>query len=111
MSNLIDNAIKYTQAGGAVMVRARGINGEVEIRVEDNGPGIPAADLPRIFERFYRADKARSREHGGTGLGLSIVKHIVLAHGGTVKAESEVGKGTAIILSLPMLGGTTPART
>jgi two-component system phosphate regulon sensor histidine kinase PhoR len=114
LSNLIDNAIKYTEPGGLVKVRALPQDGGVEIRVEDTGIGIPPADLPRIFERFYRADKARSRERGGTGLGLSIVKHIVLAHGGTVRAESEQGHGTSIIIRLPVdapanLAATLPA--
>jgi two-component system phosphate regulon sensor histidine kinase PhoR len=111
LSNLIDNAIKYTEPGGQVKVRASSVNGAVEIRVEDTGIGIPAADLPRIFERFYRADKARSRERGGTGLGLSIVKHIVLAHGGTVSAESQQGHGTSIIIRLPVDGQATSAAT
>ncbi len=109
LGNLIDNAIKYTNSGGRVTVRATAVNNGVEIRVEDTGLGIPTDDLPRIFERFYRADKGRSREHGGTGLGLSIVKHIVLAHGGTVRAESEQGKGTSIILMLPKTPPTTAA--
>ena len=111
IGNLIDNAIKYTNSGGRVTVRAAAADSGVEIRVEDTGLGIPTADLPRIFERFYRADKGRSREHGGTGLGLSIVKHIVLAHGGTVRAESEHGKGTRIILTLPKIPPPTPAAT
>ncbi len=110
LGNLIDNAIKYTNSGGRVTVRATALDRGVEIRVEDTGLGIPTADLPRIFERFYRADKGRSREHGGTGLGLSIVKHIVLAHGGTVRAESEQGKGTSIVLMLPKIP-PTPAAT
>jgi two-component system phosphate regulon sensor histidine kinase PhoR len=93
--------VKYSQPGGTVFLRAE-LNGErVRISVADEGIGIPEADLPRIFERFYRADKARSRELGGTGLGLSIVKHIVLLHGGTVEAESEPGKGTTISVLLP----------
>ena len=113
LGNLIDNAIKYTNSSGRVIVRAAAAESGVEICVEDTGLGIPAADLPRIFERFYRADKGRSREHGGTGLGLSIVKHIVLAHGGTVRAESEHGRGTSIILRLrakpPKPAATPPA--
>ena len=111
LGNLIENAIKYTNSGGRVTVRAAAVDSGIEIRVEDTGLGIPAADLPRIFERFYRADKGRSREHGGTGLGLSIVKHIVLAHGGTVRAASEHGKGTSIILTLPKNPPTTLAAT
>ena len=109
LGNLIDNAIKYTNSGGSVTVRATAADSGVEIRVEDTGLGIPTDDLPRIFERFYRADKGRSREHGGTGLGLSIAKHIILAHGGTVRAESEQGKGTSIILMLPKTPPTTAA--
>ncbi len=101
VGNLIENSIKYTHNGGRVTVRAAATEDGVEIRVEDTGLGIPAPDVPRIFERFYRADKGRSREHGGTGLGLSIVKHIVLAHGGSVRAESEQGRGTTIIFRLP----------
>jgi len=99
--NLLENAIKYTDSGGRVTLRATAEPGFVKLRVEDTGIGIPPSDLPHIFERFYRADKARTREQGGTGLGLSIVKHIVHLHGGTVAAESKYGKGTTIILRLP----------
>jgi two-component system phosphate regulon sensor histidine kinase PhoR len=100
--NLLDNAVKYSPSGGQISLQAA-VNGDrVRISVADQGIGIPEADLPRIFERFYRADKARSRELGGTGLGLSIVKHIVQLHGGTVEAESEPGKGTTISVLLPV---------
>ena len=99
--NLLDNAVKYSRPGGTVFLRAELEGDRVRISVADEGVGIPGADLPRIFERFYRADKARSRELGGTGLGLSIVKHIVQRHGGTVEARSELGKGTTISVLLP----------
>jgi two-component system phosphate regulon sensor histidine kinase PhoR len=99
--NLIDNALKYTPAGTHIEVTARLRELEIEACVRDNGPGIPAEDLPHIFERFYRVDKGRSREKGGTGLGLSIVKHIVQLHGGRVWVESTQGQGTAFYLSLP----------
>ncbi len=101
--NLLDNAVKYSPPGANIIVEARplGAGGEVEVVVRDSGPGIPADDLPHIFERFYRVEKGRSRESGGTGLGLSIVKHIAQLHGGRVWAESEVGKGTAIFVRLP----------
>jgi two-component system phosphate regulon sensor histidine kinase PhoR len=100
-NNLVENALKYTLSGGRVMLRASSTGSAIELRVADTGAGIPPEDLPHIFERFYRAEKARSREHGGTGLGLSIVKHIVLAHNGTVEAESTVGEGTTIVLRFP----------
>jgi two-component system phosphate regulon sensor histidine kinase PhoR len=100
--NLLDNAVKYSQPGGTVSLHAELEDGRVRISVSDQGVGIPNADLPRIFERFYRADKGRSRELGGTGLGLSIVKHIVQLHGGTVEAQSELGKGTTISVLLPV---------
>ena len=99
--NLLDNAVKYTSSGGRVTVTARETGADVEVCVADNGPGIAPEHLPRIFERFYRADKARSRELGGTGLGLSIVKHIVQAHGGRVWAESTLGQGSAFHFTLP----------
>jgi signal transduction histidine kinase len=106
LGNLLENAVKYTEPSGRISVRARAAEDCMELRVEDSGIGILPADLPHIFERFYRADKARSREQGGTGLGLSIVKHIAQSHGGTVAAESTFGKGTAITLRLPLGGGS-----
>lgn len=103
LMNLLDNAIKYTQEGGQVWIEARRVAGDyVEICVCDNGPGIPSEHLPRVFERFYRVDKARSRAEGGTGLGLSIVRHIVQRHGGSVRAESRLGKGSRFIVTLPL---------
>ena len=101
LENLIDNALKYTPRGASIEITAKLDNAGVEVCVRDNGPGIPAEDLSRIFERFYRVDKGRSREKGGTGLGLSIVKHIIQLHGGRVWAESELGKGAAFFFSLP----------
>jgi two-component system phosphate regulon sensor histidine kinase PhoR len=101
LDNLVDNAIKYGREQGKVIISARPAQATVEVSVEDDGPGIPAESLERVFERFYRVDKARSREQGGTGLGLSIVKHIVLAHRGQVWAESEPGKGTTFHFTLP----------
>ncbi|MGH7343853.1 MAG: ATP-binding protein, partial [Candidatus Rokuibacteriota bacterium] len=95
--NLVDNAVKYTPEGGRVTVRVQEpAGGGVEVDVIDTGIGIPPADLPRITERFYRVDKARSRELGGTGLGLAIVKHLVFAHGGQLRIESEPGRGTTV---------------
>ena len=100
--NLIDNAIKYGRPGETVTVGARAIDGaQIEIFVQDDGPGIPAEALDRLFERFFRVDKARSREQGGTGLGLSIVKHIVQNHGGRVWASSQPGKGATFFFTLP----------
>jgi two-component system phosphate regulon sensor histidine kinase PhoR len=101
--NLVDNAIKYTPEGGRVTVHARQeADGQVEVDVIDTGIGIPPADLPRITERFYRVDKARSRELGGTGLGLAIVKHLVFAHGGQLRIESAPGRGTTVRVTLPI---------
>ena len=101
MINLIDNAIKYTPDGGKVTVIAYAKQKNLVIRVKDTGIGIPAQDLPRLFERFYRVDKARSKKMGGTGLGLAIVKHIVLSMNGTIKVNSEVGKGTEFVITIP----------
>jgi two-component system, OmpR family, phosphate regulon sensor histidine kinase PhoR len=100
--NLLDNAVKYSKPGGTVFLRAEPAGDSVRISVADQGIGIPENDLPRIFERFYRADKSRSNEHPGTGLGLSIVKHIAQLHGGSVEAESELAKGTTISVVLPV---------
>ena len=102
LSNLVDNAIKYGRAGGTVTISGRSVDdAKVELCVTDDGPGIPEEARERVFERFYRVDKARSREQGGTGLGLSIVKHIVQSHGGRVWVESEIGKGSRFYFSLP----------
>jgi two-component system phosphate regulon sensor histidine kinase PhoR len=100
--NLVENAIKYGRANGRVTVKGRTLNGHVELCVADNGPGIPAEARERIFERFYRIDKARSREAGGTGLGLAIVKHIVQSHGGKVWVESGPGQGAHFYFTLPV---------
>ena len=100
--NLLDNAVKYSPETGDIRLRAERRGTEVVLSVSDDGVGVPKEDLPRIFERFYRADKARSRELGGTGLGLAIVKHIAQLHGGRVEAESEFGRGTTIRVILPV---------
>jgi two-component system phosphate regulon sensor histidine kinase PhoR len=103
LGNLIGNAIKYGREGGHVNVSGEQLDGAaIELCVQDDGPGIPAESLERVFERFYRIDKARSREQGGTGLGLSIVKHIVQSHGGKVWAKSEPGAGAAFYFTLPL---------
>ena len=101
--NVIDNAIKYTPRGGEVHVELSRAGKRAVVRVEDTGIGIPAEDLPHIFDRFYRVDKARSRETGGTGLGLSIVRQIVLLHNGDIRAESEENKGSTFIIELPII--------
>jgi len=101
-ANLVDNAIKYGRTQGTVTVGGgKAGDGKIEIFVQDDGPGIPPESLDRVFERFYRVDKARSREQGGTGLGLSIVKHIVQSHGGKVWVKSELGKGATFFFTLP----------
>jgi two-component system, OmpR family, phosphate regulon sensor histidine kinase PhoR len=100
-SNLIDNAMKYGRTGGKVVLGARPAARGVEFYVQDFGAGISSEHLPRLFERFYRVDKARSRESGGTGLGLAIAKHIMLAHGGSIRAESELNHGSRFLFTLP----------
>ena len=99
-ANLVENAIKYSPMGAKVVIGARRLNTEVEFYVRDSGIGIPSEHLGRIFERFYRVDKARSRDAGGTGLGLAIAKHIVIAHGGTLRAESTLNVGSTFIFSV-----------
>jgi two-component system phosphate regulon sensor histidine kinase PhoR len=102
LSNLMENAIKYTPEGGRISVGALAQGSMVEFFVRDTGVGIPEEDLPRLFERFYRVDKARSRELGGTGLGLSIVKHLVAAHNGATRVESRVHEGSTFAFTLPV---------
>lgn len=104
MINLVDNAVKYTEPGGKVKVSAARRDDRLWIEVEDNGTGIPKEDLPRIFERFYRVDKSRSKANGGTGLGLAIVKHIIQNNGGTIDVESTLGEGTVFKVQLPFKG-------
>jgi two-component system phosphate regulon sensor histidine kinase PhoR len=101
LSNLLDNAIKYTEPGGRIRIRIEGDARRVRVRVSDTGAGIPERDLARIFERFYRVDRARSRALGGTGLGLSIVKHLVQSQGGEITVESELGRGSTFTFTLP----------
>jgi two-component system, OmpR family, phosphate regulon sensor histidine kinase PhoR len=100
-SNLIENALKYAASGKKLILGAREAAQGIEFYVRDFGPGIASGHLPRLFERFYRVDKARSRESGGTGLGLAIAKHIVLAHGGTIRAESDLNHGSTFFFTLP----------
>lgn len=100
--NLIDNAVKYTPEGGSLRVNVDRTAGQAVFTVVDTGEGIPAEHLPRVFDRFYRVDKARSREMGGTGLGLAIAKSIVAAHGGAIDLTSAVGAGTTVTVTLPI---------
>ncbi len=108
LQNLIDNAIKYTEAGGRVLVGVRSETGRVRIEIADSGIGIPARDLPRVFERFYRVDPGRSRALGGTGLGLSIVKHLVQAMGGEITVRSQLGRGSTFTVTLPVAPESAP---
>ncbi len=105
LSNLIDNAVKYSNQGGVVTVSSRSVSGFVEIEVADTGIGIPARDLDRVFERFYRVDRARSRTTGGTGLGLAIVRHVATNHGGDVTVRSREGEGSVFALRIPTQAG------
>lgn len=106
--NLLDNALRFTPSGGSITVSARTVADNVEMTIADTGAGIPADELPQIFERFYRVDRSRSRETGGGGLGLAIVKAIVTAHGGRIEAASVVGEGTQMRLTLPPIRETAP---
>ena len=101
VGNLVENAVKYSHAGDVVQVRARVDGTAIEVMVADQGIGIPTRDLDRVFERFYRVDKARSRETGGTGLGLAIVRHVATNHGGEVLVSSQEGEGSTFVLRLP----------
>jgi signal transduction histidine kinase len=108
--NLVDNAVRFTPDGGKVVVSAARRDGSIEIRVADTGSGISSEHLPRLFERFYRADTARSREDGGTGIGLAIARSVVEAHGGHISAESRVGKGSVFTFDLPVVAGARDRR-
>ncbi len=107
--NLLENAIKYAGEGAHVTLRATSHGDHVELAVADDGVGIPAAHLGRLFERFYRVDAGRSRELGGTGLGLSIVKHLVEIMGGTIRVESEPGRGACFTIRFQPAGGSIPS--
>jgi two-component system, OmpR family, phosphate regulon sensor histidine kinase PhoR len=104
ISNLVDNALRYTQNRGKVCIRLETLETRAVLQVADNGRGIPSNELTRIFERFYRVDKARARQTGGTGLGLAIVRHVVEGHGGSVDVESELGRGSTFTVNLPVAG-------
>ena len=99
--NLLDNAVKFNRPNGEVRVETDSSDGTASISISDTGIGIPSEDLPRVFERFYRVDKARSREMGGTGLGLSIVKHVIEQMGGTITVDSRVGEGSRFTITVP----------
>jgi signal transduction histidine kinase len=101
LGNLVSNAIRHTPNGGSVMMAAHERNDSVEIQVKDSGPGIDPKDLPHVFERFYRGDKSRHRDGAGSGLGLAIAKSLTEAQGGTIRADSELGHGTTILLQIP----------
>ncbi len=107
--SLIDNAVKYTQDGGHVTVRVSAAAGQAELTVADDGPGIPEADLPHIFERFYRVDRSRQRATGGSGLGLAIARHLALSVGAELTVESELGRGSAFHLRIPGMAKATDA--
>ncbi len=103
--NLMENAVKYTQPGGSIRVSLLRVGKDAQLTVTDNGPGISQENISHVFERFYRVDKARSRDSGGTGLGLSIAQQIVTLHSGTIRVESEEGEGASFIVTLPLHKG------
>jgi two-component system sensor histidine kinase SenX3 len=111
VGNLVENAVKYSHDGGVVQLRTRVDERLIEVMVADQGIGIPARDLDRVFERFYRVDRARSRETGGTGLGLSIVRHVASNHGGEVLVSSQEGEGSTFVLRLPVSRLVNTTRT
>ena len=102
ITNILSNSIKYTSEGGNIKVYIGAVHEDAYIKIIDNGIGIPAEDLPHVFERFYRVDKARSREMGGTGLGLPIAKEIIESNNGSIDIKSEKGKGTEVIIKIPL---------
>jgi two-component system phosphate regulon sensor histidine kinase PhoR len=102
--NLLHNAVKFSPAGSDVVIRVGASEHEATLTVTDHGPGIPRAALPRVFERFYKGDRARTRGVGGTGLGLSIARHVVEAHGGRIWVESEEGSGSTFGFAIPVIG-------
>jgi two-component system phosphate regulon sensor histidine kinase PhoR len=108
--NLVDNAIKYNRKNGSVTLTLSETAGRAMLRVADTGIGIPEEHLSRVFERFYRVDRSRSKQIGGTGLGLSIVKHSVETHGATMKLESSIGKGTVVTITFPAVAHVTEAK-
>lgn len=109
MAAVLDNALRVTSEGGTIQITARATGGWVEASVTDDGPGIPAESLPRIFERFYRAESARTRKHGGTGLGLAIARDLARAQGGDLTAESWMGRGARFTLRLPAGDANSPS--
>jgi len=111
LGNLVENAVKYSEPGGAVQVRVRVVGERVELMVADHGIGIPPAEHDRIFERFYRVDRARGRDTGGTGLGLSIVRHVATNHDGDVLVSSQEGDGSTFVLRLPLVPRPAPHGT
>jgi len=108
LSNLVQNALRHTPSDGTIRIEAKDAGQEVWVVVSDSGEGMPPHDIPHVFEQFYRGDRARSRDESGSGLGLSIAERIVLAHGGRIWAESELGSGATFTFTLPKGAATRP---